>query len=73
LKNGGFIELKTDNYALFEYSMMIFNHDENFDIIDISLDLYKHLPETNIQTEFEMKFVEEDKAIYYLKLKHIKE
>ncbi|MDA3931490.1 MAG: tRNA (guanosine(46)-N7)-methyltransferase TrmB [Tenericutes bacterium] len=70
LKNDANIEMKTDNYSLFEYSLMSFNHSDVIDILDFSLDLYKHFPSSNIQTEFEMKFVEEDKPIYYLKTKH---
>jgi tRNA (guanine-N7-)-methyltransferase len=70
LKDGAQIEMKTDNYSLFEYSMMMFNDHPEYTIMDMSLDLYKNLPSTNIQTEFEMKFVEEDKPIYYIKVKH---
>ncbi|QWC00415.1 tRNA (guanosine(46)-N7)-methyltransferase TrmB [Mycoplasmatota bacterium] len=69
LKDNSMIEMKTDNYALFEYSLMSFNHSDFIRIIDLSLDLYKNLPSSNIQTEFEMKFVEENKTIYYLKAK----
>ncbi|QLY39350.1 tRNA (guanosine(46)-N7)-methyltransferase TrmB [Hujiaoplasma nucleasis] len=70
LKDGAIIDMKTDNYALFEYSLMMFNQSDYFAIIDVSLDLYKDLPATNIQTEFEMKFVEENNAIYYIKAQH---
>jgi tRNA (guanine-N7-)-methyltransferase len=70
LKDGALIEMKTDNYPLFEYSMMMFNHHNQYDIMDMSLDLYQALPTNNIQTEFEMKFVEENKPIYYIKVKH---
>ena len=31
------------------------------------LDLYSDLPKDNIQTEFEMKFVKENKPIYLIK------
>jgi len=67
LKNNGSIFLKTDNYALFEYSMMMFNEDDNFVMEKIMLDLYSDLPKDNIQTEFEMKFVKENKPIYLIK------
>ncbi len=70
LKEESIIDMKTDNYGLFEYSMMMFNQSEYFDIIDISLNLYHNLPSNNIQTEFEMKFVEENKPIYYIKAMH---
>ena len=67
LKNNGSIFLKTDNYGLFEYSMMMFNEDDNFVMEKIMLDLYSDLPKDNIQTEFEMKFVKENKPIYLIK------
>ncbi|HKL47432.1 MAG TPA: tRNA (guanosine(46)-N7)-methyltransferase TrmB [Candidatus Izemoplasmatales bacterium] len=70
LKDGAFIEMKTDNYPLFEYSMMMFNHHEQYEIKALSLNLYQALPKSNIQTEFEMKFVKENKPIYYIKVKH---
>ncbi len=69
LKKNGSIYLKTDNYGLFEYSMMMFNDDENFQIEIISLNLYNDLPSDNIQTEFEIRFVELNKPIYYIKAK----
>jgi len=68
LKNEALIELKTDNYGLFEYSMMMFNNHSQYHIESLSLDLYKHVPKTNIQTEFELKFIEENKAIYFIKI-----
>jgi tRNA (guanine-N7-)-methyltransferase len=70
LKDKAYIELKTDNYGLFEYSMMSFNQSDMFEIIDINLDLYQNLPNDNVQTEFEMKFVEENKPIYFIKAIH---
>ncbi|MCF7923727.1 MAG: tRNA (guanosine(46)-N7)-methyltransferase TrmB [Candidatus Izimaplasma sp.] len=70
LQNLGHIYLKTDNYPLFEYSLMQLNNAIHFSVDDVSLDLYKHLPENNIQTEFEIKFVEDNKSIYYLKSIH---
>lgn len=69
LKPNGSIHLKTDNYGLFEYSMMMLNDKEEFEIECISLDLYKNLPDDNIQTEFEMKFIKLEKPIYYIKAK----
>lgn len=69
LKNGGHIHLKTDNYGLFEYSMMTFNDDKNFEIEKILLDLYQDLPKDNVQTEFEIKFIKLNKPIYYIRAK----
>lgn len=69
LKTSGNIILKTDNFSLFEYSLMSLNHHPLFTIEDFSLNLYSHLPEDNIQTEFEIKFVQMNKPIYYIKTK----
>jgi tRNA (guanine-N7-)-methyltransferase len=63
----GIIELKTDNYGLFEYSMLSLNHDDKFQINSVILDLYKALPKENVQTEFEIKFLKLNKPIYYIK------
>ncbi|MFO7970045.1 MAG: tRNA (guanosine(46)-N7)-methyltransferase TrmB [Candidatus Izemoplasmatales bacterium] len=70
LQNFGQIYLKTDNYSFFEYSMMQFNNSIHYSIEDLSLDLYQNLMEDNIQTEFEIKFIEENKPIYYLNIIH---
>lgn len=70
LQNFGNIYMKTDNYAFFEYSIMQFNNSIHYYIEDISLDLYQKLPKDNIQTEFEIKFTERKKPIYYLKTIH---
>ncbi len=67
LKPKGHLYIKTDNYGLFEYSMMMLNDHQMFRIDDISLDLYKFLPEDNIQTEFEIKFIKLNKPIFFLK------
>lgn len=67
LVNNGEIRVKTDNYKLFEFSMMSFNNHSKYVIDEISLDLYKNLPEDNVRTEFEMKFVEKGNRIYYIK------
>ncbi len=67
LKPNGRIYLKTDNYGLFEYSMMMLNENDNFVIEEIMLDMYKNLPEDNVQTEFEIRFRELDKPIFYIK------
>jgi tRNA (guanine-N7-)-methyltransferase len=69
LKPEGHIFLKTDNYGLFEYSMMTINDSDDFCIEKIMLDLYQDLPIDNVQTEFEMKFIQQDKPIYFIKAK----
>jgi tRNA (guanine-N7-)-methyltransferase len=62
----GFLFFKTDNYLLFEYSMMTLNDNCKFKIHRISLDLYSDEIHDNIQTEFEVKFISENKPIYYI-------
>ena len=69
LKPNGRIYLKTDNYGLFEYSMMMLNDNNSFIIEEIMLDMYLSLPSDNVQTEFEIRFRELDKPIYYIRAK----
>jgi len=47
--------------------MMMLNENDNFVIEEIMLDMYKNLPEDNVQTEFEIRFRELDKPIFYIK------
>lgn len=67
LSNNGEINIKTDNYNLFEFSMMSINNHDKYSIREISLDLYRKLPTDNVQTEFEKRFVEKGNNIYYIK------
>lgn len=67
LKENSCIKMKTDNFNLFQYSLMQFNNHKSFYIKDINLNLYKRLPKDNIQTEFEQRFVEKGNLIFYLK------
>ncbi len=73
LKPNSLIKFKSDNYGLFESSMMTFNSNEKFVIESISLNLYSDLPKDNIQTEFEKRFVEMGNSIYYIKVKYKEE
>lgn len=61
-KNKNNIIMKTDNQALFEYSIMSFV-DFGYKINNISLDLHK-TEEFNIQTEYERKFSSKGFRIY---------
>lgn len=57
------IKLKTDNRKLFEYSIMtLTNH--NYKIDELSLNLYEDDIKDNVQTEYEKKFVKDNKIIY---------
>jgi tRNA (guanine-N7-)-methyltransferase len=64
LKDGGFIEQRTDQFALFEFSLRHFVACPWLDVRKTSLDL--HGDETvRHTTEFEDKFVEEGKRIFW--------
>ncbi len=71
LKNNSSIKLKTDNFGFFEYSMMQFNADPAFFVKELSLDY--HNTKDNVATEFEEKFVEMGKPIFYLHAVYHKE
>lgn len=73
LKANGEIHLKTDNFKLYEFSMMSFNQHKRYQIQTLNLNLYKSLPKDNVQTEFEQKFVEKGNLIFYQKVKLIEE
>ena len=57
LKKGSFLEFKTDNLALFEFSLEEIKNS-NFKLLEFTYDLHndKKLNEGNIMTEYEEKF-----------------
>lgn len=65
LSDKSFIEFKTDNFGLFSFSMLSFNQHDSFVIEEINLNLYRNLPENNVQTEFEKRFVEKGNLIFF--------
>ncbi len=65
LKHGGEIHQKTDNRGLFEFSLENLSR-AGFTLKNISLDLHNSDFEGNIMTEYEEKFVSENKPIYRL-------
>lgn len=65
LKEGGELHFKTDHEELFEFSLNSLA-DAGWKLKNISLDLYKNLPEDNIPTDYETKFVEQGLKIYRL-------
>ena len=67
LAKDGFIEFKTDNRELFEYSVIQFSNN-NFEILELSLDLHKS-KEDVITTEYEDKFRALGQVIYFIKVK----
>ncbi|WP_334328362.1 tRNA (guanosine(46)-N7)-methyltransferase TrmB [Companilactobacillus sp. HBUAS59699] len=68
LKDDGYLQFKTDNQGLFEYSLISMNNfGMKFD--EISLDLHNDetLNQNNIETEYEKKFSKKGFRINYLK------
>ena len=63
LKNGDFIYFKTDNKALFEFSLNSFAQ-ENFKMQNITFDLHNSKFEGNVMTEYETRFSEQGLPIY---------
>lgn len=63
LKNGDFIYFKTDNKALFEFSLNSFAA-ENFKMQNITFDLHNSSFEGNVMTEYETRFAEQGMPIY---------
>lgn len=71
LKQYGFIHLKTDNEALFNYTMQIVNHNK-LEIDYVTENLYESCNENEIlsvKTYYENKFLEQGLKIYYLRFK----
>lgn len=65
----GDLEMKTDNQALFEYSLISFNQ-EHWEFLDLSLDLHnRSVDEMIILTEYEERFIKKGNRIYFLKAK----
>ncbi|MBN2504344.1 MAG: tRNA (guanosine(46)-N7)-methyltransferase TrmB [Bacilli bacterium] len=67
LENDGTIKFKTDNFGFFEYSMLNFNHDMNYTIQAVSLDLSRENIE-NVKTEFEERYSSLGQRIFYIEV-----
>ena len=65
LKPNSFIKMKTDSDGLFEFSLNSLE-ENGFKIIDKTDDLHANAPLDNIMTEYEEKFVKENKKIHAL-------
>ncbi|MDD3382087.1 MAG: tRNA (guanosine(46)-N7)-methyltransferase TrmB [Bacilli bacterium] len=61
------IELKTDNSKLFAYTVVTLNN-YNMEFLDLSVDLHSEREDV-ITTEYEDKFLKNNKPIYFLKVK----
>lgn len=70
LREGGFIEMKTDNKGLYEFTCQEIErlgHELGLDIEASSRDLHKSkYSKGNIITEYERKFIDKDEKIYYM-------
>ena len=67
LKPGSTIEFKTDNEALFCFSIDSFAQNADFAIEKIYWDLHREIPlAENVMTEYEKKFSEKGQPIYKL-------
>ena len=71
LKDDGYVQFKTDNRDLFDFSVETVEQSEKWHIDHISYDLHhSQFLEGNIMTEYENKFVAEGKAICYFTISH---
>lgn len=62
------IHQKTDNRQLFEYSIISYVNND-YKIMDISLDLHNSDRKDIIMSEYEKKFVKKNNTIYYIVVK----
>lgn len=65
LRQGDYIWFKTDNKALFDFSLNSFT-SENYKLENISLDLHNSDFKDNVMTEYEQRFSEAGMPIYRL-------
>lgn len=69
LSTNGFLEFKTDNDGLFEYTLTEIANRETFVMVEMTRDLHNDYDkEKIITTEYEDKFSQKGKKINYLKL-----
>jgi tRNA (guanine-N7-)-methyltransferase len=67
LRPGGFLRFKTDNDALFEYSIGVIRAEEGFRITKLTDDLHgSEYAEGNIETEYERKFKNLRRKIHFV-------
>lgn len=70
LTEGDYIWFKTDNRALFEFSLNSFAQ-ENYKLENISFDLHNSDFKDNVMTEYEQKFFEAGMPIYRLEATYL--
>ncbi|MDO1605620.1 tRNA (guanosine(46)-N7)-methyltransferase TrmB [Lactobacillus sp. YT155] len=67
VKEKGFLQFKTDNQGLFEYSLTsLNNYGMKFDQVSLDLHSNDELMVDNVETEYEQKFTKKGQRIYYL-------
>ncbi|GEO78691.1 tRNA (guanine-N(7)-)-methyltransferase [Companilactobacillus mindensis DSM 14500] len=68
LKDDGYLQFKTDNQGLFEFSLISMNnYGMKFDELSLNLHEDEALNQNNIETEYEEKFSKKGFRINYLK------
>ncbi len=65
LRPGGQIRMKTDNRALFEFSLCQLSQF-GYPLLDVSLDLHSRQDADNVMTEYEERFSSQGMPIYFL-------
>jgi tRNA (guanine-N7-)-methyltransferase len=69
LARGGFIEFKTDNVALFEYSIEKLRECQDFELTAVTADLHRSEYAAGvIETEYEHKFRNLNRPIHFLRV-----
>lgn len=72
VKKGGFIEFKTDNDDLFDYTVEQVGNLEFLEIAEMTQDLHgEYLQGSYVTTEYEDKFAAAGKKINYIKIKNL--
>lgn len=66
LMDNGFIQQKTDNKSLFEFSLLQFQHP-SIALEEVSVDLHRNKDIDNVMTEYEKKFVALNQPIHLAK------
>lgn len=67
VKNEGYLQFKTDNQGLFEYSLVSMNNfGMKFERVSLDLHEDEELMIDNVNTEYEDKFTKKGQRIYYL-------
>ncbi len=66
LQDEGVLHVRTDNFGLFQFSLESINHDPDYWICHMDLDRHRNASDDDVMTEFEEKFVRENKPIYEL-------